>query len=283
MRPPRTCSCSPRGRPGLRALARRVVLAAPEADETWSYVDARPPVRRSRGGRAQPRGLTDVALAEVRVAARMDEGRFDVQVHHPPSPTSPSEARAQVTFLALDATLGEVDTELWLGEVQPVGVPAAGRVRADGAAVRRQRPEAAATRRRRPAALGDAARRDRAQGPLRRDGALAAAPGDARRTSTPTSRWPCPIAPDSTACPATRRSSRCATFEHRLGARGSATSGQVVAHLSTAVVRTLHLYVDSSADVLPTVKEVARSWDQGRATVHEMHDPAWQAVAHLRQ
>jgi hypothetical protein len=56
----------------------------------------------------------------------------------------------------------------------------------------------------------------------------------------------------------------------------------VVAHLSNAGTRTMHLYVDSTADVLPAVKDVARSWDQGKVEVHEMHDPGWSAVQHLR-
>jgi hypothetical protein len=56
----------------------------------------------------------------------------------------------------------------------------------------------------------------------------------------------------------------------------------VVAHLSNAGTRTLHVYVDSTADVMSTVKGLARSWDQGTADVHEMHDPGWSAVTHLR-
>jgi hypothetical protein len=28
---------------------------------------------------------------------------------------------------------------------------------------------------------------------------------------------------------------------------------------------------------------VARAWSEGSTSVHDMHDPAWQAVAHLRQ
>ena len=56
----------------------------------------------------------------------------------------------------------------------------------------------------------------------------------------------------------------------------------MVAHLSNAGKRTLHVYVDSTAGVLPGVKDLARSWDQGRTEVHDMHDPGWSAVQHLR-
>ena len=57
----------------------------------------------------------------------------------------------------------------------------------------------------------------------------------------------------------------------------------MVAHLSTAGVRTFHVYVDSTTGARDTIKEVARSWGDGSTSVHDMHDPAWQAVAHLRQ
>jgi len=70
-------------------------------------------------------------------------------------------------------------------------------------------------------------------------------------------------------------------FEGRLESR-LGTAGLVVAHLSNAGVRTLHVYVDSTAGLLPTVKKVARSWEQGKVTVHDMHDPGWNAVSHLR-
>jgi hypothetical protein len=34
--------------------------------------------------------------------------------------------------------------------------------------------------------------------------------------------------------------------------------------------------------VLPRVKALAKSWDQGRTSVHDMYDPGWRAVEHLR-
>jgi hypothetical protein len=70
-------------------------------------------------------------------------------------------------------------------------------------------------------------------------------------------------------------------FEARLEA-ALGGSGQVVAHLSNAGNRTLHVYVDSTAALLPAVKDLARSWDQGTANVHDMRDPGWSAVTHLR-
>ncbi|HWM00391.1 MAG TPA: DUF695 domain-containing protein, partial [Nocardioidaceae bacterium] len=70
-------------------------------------------------------------------------------------------------------------------------------------------------------------------------------------------------------------------IEERIGA-ALGPRGAVVAHQSAAGARTLHVYVDSTADRLGVLKQVARTWDEGRATVHDMRDPGWQAVAHLR-
>ena len=108
----------PEGDAELRALARRVVLAAPDPDETWSYVDSRPPAPEPESVVVGIEGQ-DIDLARVQVSARMNDGRFDVQVHHPAFADLPEQARALATFLAVDAALGEVDTELWLGEVLP--------------------------------------------------------------------------------------------------------------------------------------------------------------------
>ena len=107
------------GNAELRALARRVVLAAPDPDETWAYVDSRPPAPEPESVVIRIDGQ-EIDLARVQVSARVSEGRFDVQVHHPSFPDLPEQARTMATFLAVDAALGEVDTELWLGEVLPI-------------------------------------------------------------------------------------------------------------------------------------------------------------------
>ncbi|MCW2760322.1 MAG: hypothetical protein JWR85_523, partial [Marmoricola sp.] len=108
------------GDPDRRALARRVVLAAPDADASWSYVDTRPPAPDPESIVVTIAEGQDFDLAHVQVSARVESGRFAVQVYHPSFADLPEDSRAMVTFLALDAALGEVDTELWLGEVQPV-------------------------------------------------------------------------------------------------------------------------------------------------------------------
>ncbi|MET0998740.1 MAG: DUF695 domain-containing protein [Marmoricola sp.] len=259
------------GNAELRALARRVVLAAPEPDETWAYLDSRPPSPDPESVVVSLEGQ-DIDLARVRVAARMDDGRFDVQVHHPSFPDLPEQARAMATFLAVDAALGEV-LPVELEPLDAFGLTALRSVVQD---LKRQRLDADGQPRwvMLRGETADGLLLAMVRSPLHpvtaphldtyvavtvpyRDHAAGGQPGDSSLEAL-------------------------RAFEHRLGAR-LGNDGQVVAHLSTAGIRTFHLYVDSTSSALATVKEVARSWDEGATSVHEMHDPAWQAVAHLRQ
>jgi Family of unknown function (DUF695) len=269
---------SPGGDPALRALARRVLLGGPEPDDAWSYVDTRPPVPDPES--VVLGGEVHLDLAQVRVSARMDEGRLDVQLHHPAFADLPEETRAQVTFLALDAALGEVDTELWLGEVQPVELPPL-----DGFGLTALRSVVQDLKRQRLDADGQPAwvmlRGETAEGPLQAMVRFPLHPLTAPNLDTYVA-VAVPYRDQANGLPGSEALDTLRTLEHRLAAR-LGNDGQVVAHLSTGGVRTLHLYVDSTADVLPMIKEVARTWDQGKASVHDLHDPAWQAVAHLRQ
>jgi hypothetical protein len=272
---------SPEGDPALRALARRVVLAAPEADATWSYVDSRPPAPDPESIVLGASGTPDVDFARIRVTARMNDGRFDVQVHHPVFADLPEEARSRITFLALDAAVGEIDTELWLGEVQPVEYEPL-----DGFGLTALRSVVQDLKRQRLDADGQPAwvmlTGETSQGPLIAMVRSPLHPVTAPHLDTYVSVAVPYRDRSETGLPRDTALEDLRVLEHRLGAR-LGNEGQVVAQLSTAGVRTLHLYVDSTAGVLPAVKEVARSWDQGKVTVHEMHDPGWQAVAHLRQ
>lgn len=267
------------GDPALRALARRVVLAAPDADSTWSYVDSRPPLPDPEAcvvGTA----TVEVDFSRFRVSARMNNGRFDVQLHHPSFADLPPEGRLQITFLALDAALGEVDTELWLGEVTPVDFPPL-----DGFGLTALRAVVLDLKRERLDADGRPGwamlRGETSQGPLL---AMVRSPLHALTAphldtyvgvALPYSHGTEGGLPDEGSLEPLRLFE--ARLENELGA-----SGQVVAHLSSAGVRTLHVYVDSTADVVPTVKGLAKAWDQGRASVHDLHDPGWNAVQHLR-
>src|SRR5215208_8431902 len=87
------------GSPELRPVARRWLLAAAAADETWSYDDKRaaaedPEATTLSGGPGAP----DIRFADVSVAARKAGTRLDVTVHHPAFPELPDDARLQVAF-----------------------------------------------------------------------------------------------------------------------------------------------------------------------------------------
>ena len=268
------------GDPELRALARRVVLAAPLPDQTWTYADSRPPHPDLETVVLSADGSPEIDLARVQVSARVNAGRFDVQVHHPVFADLPEESRTQLTFLALDAALGELETELWLGEIVPVEFAPL-----DGFGLIALRSVVQDLKRTQLDPDGNP--RWVLMTGETRDGALQATvrsplhPLTAPHLDTYvsvtlpyTDRSPDGL-PDGASLQALE------AFAERLQ-RELGPSGQLVAHLSNAGLRTFHLYVDSAAGLLPTVKDVARSWSEGKASVHEMHDPGWQAVTHLR-
>lgn len=263
-----------------RAVARRVVLAAPDADATWSYVDSRPPVPDPQSVVLSAAGADDVDFARVQVSARLNGGRFDVQVHHPAFADLLEEGRIQVTFLALDAALGEVDTELWLGEVTPVEFPPL-----DGFGLMALRSVVHDLKRQRVDQDGQTGwvmlRGETKEGPLVAMARSPLHPLTAPHLDTyvaitvPYSQRTDDGLPDEGSLEPLR------DFEARLETE-LGVSGHVVAHLSNAGTRTLHVYVDSTAGVLPGLKGLARSWGQGRTSVHDMYDPGWEAVQHLR-
>ncbi len=268
------------GDPDHRALARRVVLAAPAADGRWSYADSRPPAPDLDSRVLEASGAAEVDLARVLLTARMNDGRFDVQVHHPMFATLDEQERLELTVEALVAALGEVDVELWLGAVVAVDFAPL-----DGFGLTALRSVVGDLKRQRVGEDGEPGwkmlRGETAAGPLvvlvrsilhpltapHLDTYVGVSLPFAHRTEGGL--------PDGPSLESLRR------FEDRLE-REVGTSGQVVAQLSSAGVRVLHLYVDSTAGLLPLLKELAKAWDEGKADVHDMHDPGWQAVSHLR-
>jgi hypothetical protein len=94
--------------------------AAPPEDLMWEYHDSVPPVPDPTEVTVNL-GERRVRLAEVRVAARVDEdkGVVDVAVHHPELANLAVEQRTAMVFLALDATLGERLAGRLLRRVEP--------------------------------------------------------------------------------------------------------------------------------------------------------------------
>jgi hypothetical protein len=94
--------------PALRPYTDAWRAAAPPEDAIWEYHDSVPPV-------PDPSEVTvnlcphQLALADVRIAAQVDEAEsvVDVAVHHPAFPELDDAVRRTMTFLPLDAALGE--------------------------------------------------------------------------------------------------------------------------------------------------------------------------------
>ncbi len=94
--------------PALRPYTDAWKAAAPPDDAIWEYHDSVPPVPDPAGVTVNL-GTRRLNFADVRVVAQVDEdeGVVDVAVYHPEFPDLAESERTALTFLPLDATLGE--------------------------------------------------------------------------------------------------------------------------------------------------------------------------------
>jgi hypothetical protein len=94
--------------PRLRPYTDAWKAAAPPEDAIWEYHDAVPPVPDPTEVTVNL-GAHRIRLADVRVVAQVDEaaGVVDVAVHHPAMAELDPPARSAMTYLPLDAALGE--------------------------------------------------------------------------------------------------------------------------------------------------------------------------------
>jgi hypothetical protein len=92
--------------PRLRPYTDAWRAAAPAEDAIWEYHDSVPPVPDPTLVTVNL-GARRIRLADVRVAARVDGDVVDVAVHHPEMAELDEAARAAMTYLPLDAALGE--------------------------------------------------------------------------------------------------------------------------------------------------------------------------------
>ncbi|WP_407074769.1 hypothetical protein [Saccharopolyspora sp. SCSIO 74807] len=115
--------------PELRPYTDAWKAAAPEADALFEYHDSVPPVPDPTQVTVNLRDRR-YALDEVRVFARVDEGEglVDVAVYHPGFAGLESEARSALTFLPLDAALGERLAADRLGRVETAEAEPSGAV-----------------------------------------------------------------------------------------------------------------------------------------------------------
>ncbi|MEB3366747.1 hypothetical protein [Saccharopolyspora mangrovi] len=105
--------------PELRPYTDAWMAAAPAADTLWEYHDSVPAVPDPTQVTVNLRG-EKYSLEQVRVAAQVDEseGLVDVAVYHPGFHKLDDNARRALTFLPLDATLGERLAADRLGRVE---------------------------------------------------------------------------------------------------------------------------------------------------------------------
>ncbi|MCP2332089.1 hypothetical protein [Actinoalloteichus caeruleus] len=110
---------SGQGDPALRTYTDAWMAAAPPQSAIWEYHDAVPPVPDPTGVTVNF-GAHRIELADVRVAPLVDEsaGLVDVAVFHPLMAELADAAKAAMTFLPLDATLGERLAADRLGRVE---------------------------------------------------------------------------------------------------------------------------------------------------------------------
>ncbi len=268
------------GDPDLRAAARRWLLAAPPADETWSYADSRPPAADPEAIRLSSGQAPDIDFARVCVSARLSGTRFDIVVFHPAFPDLDPHSRSQVAFLVLDATLGEHDVELWVGEVTPSEVsPVDGFGLSALRSVVRDHTRAKVDEDGRPSWI--LMQGETPQGPL-----LAAAQVPLHPATAPHLGTHVAVLLPYRHCtpeglPADASLGALRSFEDDLS-RSLGSDGQVVAHQTSNGTRVLHVYVDDQSGATHRTRSAARQWPEGKALVQTMDDPGWQSVAHLR-
>lgn len=265
------------GDPRLRATARRWLQAAPAPDGQWEYADTRQPSPDAETARLHL-GTAEVSFADLRTAWQVDEERLrvDVAVHHPAFGSLEEEVRLQITFLALDALLGEEAVELWIGEIaaavdEPAGATTLAPLRAAvrGLAAGHSDSEPtwqllrAEDRRGRPVLAM-----------VRLPVTSASAPHlDAHV------RIELPYAADDSGLPQEAALDRLRDLEDRIEEL-LGPDGRVLAHETTDGVRTLHVYVDRTTDGPDRVAAAVAGYPGARTEVTD--DPAWAAVAHLR-
>lgn len=115
------------GDPDLRDLAQRWLAAAPAPDDAFEYAAYRQAVPDPSGTTLRY-GDTDVDLASMTVVPQVDGRVVHVSVGHPAFADAPDEVRGQVTFLFLDALLGEEAVEEGIGAVTWTAHPTPGAV-----------------------------------------------------------------------------------------------------------------------------------------------------------
>jgi hypothetical protein len=264
------------GNPAQRATARRWLRAAPPSDQVWEYADLRRP-----GAAVTIRfdGLPPVAIEDSVVSIEPDSASVHVGVHHPVFAALPPDTQRQLTFLILDLALGEEMVETWIGAIDPMANPPVGAVPVSELL---------------PAVAGFAAEHTLADGSPAwkmlegtRDGQRVIATAEyplrsIRRPHLDTHvqvSISYPVVRDD-GLPESEMLDELRAFEDHLTDRLGG-SGNLLAHETSAGVRILHYYTDSTTPADAQLRAASTGWPHGAVALTTTPDPAWHNVAHL--
>ncbi len=263
----------------LRAVARQWLRAAPAPDEVWEYADLRQPAA-DLAGHVVSVGGRDLPFSEVVVTARRRGPRFDVTVFHPLFADVDDHARLQLTFLALDAALGEADVETWVGEILPAAHPPM-----DAFPLEHLRGLVVDLAAELSGDDGEPSwsmlQGEGPRGPVLVMARTVLAPVQAPdldrhvAVSVPFADRTEAGFPAETSLQALRD-----LEDHLVDRLGS--GGRLLAHATQAGVRTLHFYVDGTGPGEDVLRTAADGWRDGAVSVTAQPDPGWQAVAPFR-
>jgi Family of unknown function (DUF695) len=271
---------SANGNPDLLFVARRWLRKAPEDSEHWEYGDRRPAVTELTGLVLDIDGIA-VDIDDVTAAWARRGDWLDVRLHHPVFVDQLDEINARIADHVLDAVVGELDADLWIGRVAHPrdGEPAAAPV----FVVRRIVADLKAE-------LTDEigkptwtsfsglsnGRRVTASALVKPVPVLAPQLDHHVRVAVPFADLDEAGEPSRAALAALEEI--VVGLESRLG-----RSALLVAHETARATRTLHFYVDSLTSASEQIKAAFAGWRQGKVKSASAADPHWSVVGHLRR
>lgn len=270
---------SAEGQADLRSLARHWLLAAPAADATWEFADARRPDPDPEGIAIHIAGH-EIAYGQARLGARREGTQVDVVVHHPAFAEIDESETKQAAFLMLDSALGEVDAETWIGEVQTAQVSPLEPITLSGlrAVIRDLKQdftdEDGAPRWVLMEASGPS-------GPVLASAQVPLSPLVAPNLDTHVAVLVPYTDQTEKGFPGPESLGPLRALEDHLSER-IGSSGRIVAHQSHRGMRVIHVYVDGATPAVEQMRPAVTGWEQGRVRVQVTPDPAWDNVAHLR-
>jgi hypothetical protein len=262
------------GTPELRTLAERWLRAGPGPDATFEFYAAQQP---NLGMLAATVDFDDheVDMSHVAFGVRFDQqrARFDASIYHPDFLFIDEKTQLEIATLALGWALGEDDVTRWIGLVH----------------LAEERPADALEASALQYVVADTASRYpgthwaqvTGQGPSAQP-VVGATRFPLRRVDYPLFDLHLALAlpykhVTKEGLPAPKSEGVLEAFQAGLeSVLGS--SGVLVAHLSGAGNRVLHIRVDFESSAVDRVREYAGEWKQGKARLDTTDDPGWQAV-----